>query len=123
MIEKLAEQLVSLTVKEVSELIIILKEKYGINPKNVEKLDNHSDKLNESSKEVTKSVFNITLTSVGSSKLSIVKLIKEITGKGLKESKDLADNVPSIIKESVNKKEANNMKNRFEELGAKVELK
>ncbi|WP_185865882.1 50S ribosomal protein L7/L12 [Blattabacterium cuenoti] len=125
MIEKLAEQLVNLTVKQVNELASILKREYGIEPSNLEKSENISlleEKISKNKKE-EKSIFNIILKSSGNSKLSVVKLVKEITGKGLKESKDLVDNIPSILKESVNKKEAEDLKNKFEEIGAEVELK
>ncbi|WP_185855397.1 50S ribosomal protein L7/L12 [Blattabacterium cuenoti] len=123
MIEKLAEQLVNLTVKQVSELSTVLKEKYGIIPKqNLVNLDT-INKESKSKKEINKSIFNIILKSSGNSKLSVVKLVKEITGKGLKDSKDLVDKIPSIIKESVDKKEADVLKSKFEEIGAEVELK
>ncbi|WP_185853202.1 50S ribosomal protein L7/L12 [Blattabacterium cuenoti] len=123
MIEKLAEQLVNLTVKQVNELASILKKEYGIEPSSLEKSENFHPQEKEISKKEEKSIFNIILKSSGNSKLSVVKLVKEITGKGLKESKDLVDNIPSILKESVNKKEAEDLKNKFEEVGAEVELK
>ncbi|WP_185870379.1 50S ribosomal protein L7/L12 [Blattabacterium cuenoti] len=128
MIEKLAEQLVNLTVKQVNELAIFLKKEYGIEPSNsntrgLEPLVDSSKKESSSSKE-EKNIFNLILKSSGNSKLSVVKLVKEITGKGLKESKELVDNLPNVlIKESVDKKEAENLKNKFEEIGAEVELK
>ncbi|WP_185859167.1 50S ribosomal protein L7/L12 [Blattabacterium cuenoti] len=123
MIEKLAEQLVNLTVKQVNELASILKKEYGIEPSSLEKTENISPQEERISKKEEKSIFNIILKSSGNSKLSVVKLVKEITGKGLKESKDLVDNVPNLLKESVNKKEAEDLKNKFEEIGAEVELK
>ncbi|WP_185871518.1 50S ribosomal protein L7/L12 [Blattabacterium cuenoti] len=124
MIEKLAEQLVNLTVKQVNELANILKKEYGIEPStSVVKMENISSQEEKTSEKEEKSIFNIILKSSGKSKLSVVKLVKEVTGKGLKESKDLVDNIPSILKESVNKKEAEDLKNKFEEIGAEVELK
>ncbi|QIK16569.1 50S ribosomal protein L7/L12 [Blattabacterium sp. DPU] len=125
MIEKLAEQLVNLTVKQVNELATILKKKYGIEPSTSVQIKNTSsqDQKEKISEKEEKSIFNIILKSSGNSKLSVVKLVKEITGKGLKESKDLVDNIPSVLKESVNKKEAEDFKNKFEEIGAEVELK
>ncbi|WP_185877253.1 50S ribosomal protein L7/L12 [Blattabacterium cuenoti] len=125
MIEKLAEQLINLTVKQVNELTNLLKNKYGIKPQSFinestqlknEKKENHVEKE-------SKNIFNIMLKSSGNSKLAVVKLVKEITGKGLKESKDLVDNLPNLIKESVNKEEAENIKNKFEKIGAEIELK
>ncbi|WP_185857189.1 50S ribosomal protein L7/L12 [Blattabacterium cuenoti] len=125
MIEKLAEQLVNLTVKQVNELATLLKKKYGIEPSTSIKVDPPLSQKEETQthEKEEKSIFNIILKSSGNSKLSVVKLVKEITGKGLKESKDLVDNAPSVLKESVNKKEAEDFKNKFEEIGAEVELK
>ncbi|BBA17374.1 50S ribosomal protein L7/L12 [Blattabacterium cuenoti] len=123
MIENLAEQLVNLTVKQVNELATLLKKKYGIEPSTSIKVENISSQKEKVSEKKEKSIFNIILKSSGNSKLSVVKLVKEITGKGLKESKDLVDSIPSILKESINKKEAEDLKNKFEEIGAEVELK
>ncbi|WP_185852018.1 50S ribosomal protein L7/L12 [Blattabacterium cuenoti] len=123
MIEKLAEQLVNLTVKQVNELATLLKRKYGIEPSTSVKVEASSSQKEKTYEKEEKSIFNIILKSSGNSKLSVVKLVKEITGKGLKESKDLVDNLPSVLKESVNKKEAEDFKNKFEEIGAEVELK
>ncbi|BAM99734.1 50S ribosomal protein L7/L12 [Blattabacterium cuenoti] len=124
MIEKLAEQLVNLTVKQVNELATLLKKKYGIEPPSTSvQVENASLQKEKTSEKEEKSIFNIILKSPGNSKLSVVKLVKEITGKGLKESKDIVDNIPSILKESINKKEAEGLKNKFEEIGAEVELK
>ncbi|WP_185863685.1 50S ribosomal protein L7/L12 [Blattabacterium cuenoti] len=126
MIKKLAEQLVNLTVKQVTELATLLKKKYGIKPSTsvkVENVENTSLQKEKTSEKKEKSIFNIILKSSGNSKLSVVKLVKEITGKGLKESKDIVDNIPSVLKESVNKKEAEDLKNKFEKIGAEVELK
>ncbi|AFJ90885.1 50S ribosomal protein L7/L12 [Blattabacterium sp. (Blaberus giganteus)] len=123
MIEKIAEQLVNLTVKQVNELATILKKEYGIEPAPSVQIENTLSKKEKTYEKEEKSVFNIILKSSGNSKLSVVKLVKEITGKGLKESKDLVDNIPSVIKESINKKEAEDLKNKFEEIGAEIELK
>ncbi|WP_341656729.1 50S ribosomal protein L7/L12 [Blattabacterium cuenoti] len=126
MIKKLAEQLVNLTVKQVTELATLLKKKYGIEPSTsvkVENVENTSLQKEKISEKKEKSIFNIILKSSGNSKLSVVKLVKETTGKGLKESKDIVDNIPSILKESINKKEAEDLKNKFEKIGAEVELK
>ncbi|AWU43082.1 50S ribosomal protein L7/L12 [Blattabacterium punctulatus] len=125
MIENLAEKLVNLTVKQVNELSIFLKKKYGIEPSNPflgTSMDIPKNKEKNSEKE-EKNIFNLILKSPGNSKLSVVKLVKEITGKGLKESKELVDNVPNILQESIDKKEAENLKKRLEDIGAEVELK
>lgn len=123
MIEKLAEKLVNLTVKQVTELANILRKEYGIEPSGLLLKSDNNKNVEKSSEKEEKSIFNIILKSTGTSKLSVVKLVKEITGKGLKESKDLADSVPSVLKESVNKKDAEDLKKKFEEIGAEVELK
>ncbi|WP_185870953.1 50S ribosomal protein L7/L12 [Blattabacterium cuenoti] len=123
MIEKLAEKLVNLTVKEVTELANILRKEYGIEPSSLLLKSDNNKNIEKSSEKEEKSIFNIILKSTGASKLSVVKLVKEITGKGLKESKDLVDSVPSVLKESVNKKDAEDLKKKFEEIGAEIELK
>ncbi len=123
MIKKLAEQLVNLTIKQVNELTNILKNEYGIYPDNLISNVVNSNNENKVDDANEKSVFNIILKSSGNSKLSVVKLVKEITGKGLKESKDLVDTLPSTIKESLNKKEAEDLKDKFERVGAEIELK
>ncbi|WP_185854684.1 50S ribosomal protein L7/L12 [Blattabacterium cuenoti] len=122
MIKKLAEQLVNLTVQQVNELSNLLKNEYGIEPSDTLVVDS-SKKKEESSEKEEKNIFNLILKSSGNSKLSVVKLVKEITGKGLKESKELVDNVPNVIKESIDKKEAEELKKKLEEIGADVELK
>ncbi|AGD98081.1 large subunit ribosomal protein L7/L12 [Blattabacterium sp. (Blatta orientalis) str. Tarazona] len=122
MIKKLAEQLVNLTVQQVNELSNLLKNEYGIEPSDTLVVDSSKKKEISSEKE-EKNIFNLILKSSGNSKLSVVKLVKEITGKGLKESKELVDNVPNVIKESIDKKEAEELKKKLEEIGADVELK
>lgn len=122
MIKKLAEKLVNLTVQQVNELSNFLKNEYGIEPSNTLVVDS-SKKKEESFEKEEKNIFNLILKSSGNSKLSVVKLVKEITGKGLKESKELVDNVPNVIKESIDKKEAEELKKKLEEIGADVELK
>ncbi|XXS36610.1 MAG: 50S ribosomal protein L7/L12 [Candidatus Karelsulcia muelleri] len=118
-IANLAKELVNLTVTEVNELTIILKKDYGLEYNH----DNltETDPINqEQKKENIK--YNIILKSSGTSKLAVVKLIKEITGRGLKDSKELVDSVPTTIKESLNKEEAELLKKKFEEIGAEIEL-
>ncbi|XMD32858.1 MAG: 50S ribosomal protein L7/L12 [Candidatus Karelsulcia muelleri] len=118
-LKKLAEKLVNLTVKEVTELSTILKENYGIMAPPT--TSSEETKLSLESKQ-EKKTFNVIIKSSGKSKLAVVKLIKEVTGKGLKESKDLVDSAPTIIKESLKKEEAESLKNKFENIGAEIEL-
>ena len=106
-----AEQLVNLTVKEVNELAQILKEEYNIEP------------AAAGAAAEEKSAFDVVLKAAGANKLAIVKLVKELTGLGLKEAKDLVDGAPSNIKEGLAKAEAEALKKQLEEAGAEVELK
>ena len=108
-----AEQLVNLTVKEVNELAQILKDEYGIEPA-------AGAAAAEAAEEKTS--FDVVLKSAGAAKLAIVKLVKEQTGLGLKEAKDLVDGAPSKIKEGVDKATAEALKKALEEGGAEVEL-
>lgn len=118
-----AEQLVNLTVKEVNELATILKDEYGIEPAAaaVAVAVGGGAAGGEAAEE--KSEFDVILTAPGGSKLAVVKLVKELTGTGLKDAKDLVDNAPSPIKEGVSKDEAEALKAQLEEAGAEVELK
>lgn len=117
-----AEQLVNLTVKEVNELAQILKEEYGIEPAAAAvAVAAAPGAAGEAAEE--KSNFDVMLKSAGAAKLQVVKLVKELTGLGLKEAKELVDNAPSAIKEGVAKAEAEDLKKKLEEAGAEVELK
>lgn len=123
-LKQLAEQLVNLTVKEVNELAEILKEEYGIEPAAAAAVAVAGPAVAggaETAEE--KSEFDVILKSAGSSKLAVVKLVKELTGKGLKEAKDLVDGAPQTVKEAVSKDEAEALKKQLEEAGAEVELK
>ena len=123
-LKKVAEQLVGLTVKEVNELADILKDEYGIEPAAggaVMMAGPAGDASGAAAEE--KSEFDVVLKSAGGSKLAVVKLVKELTGLGLKEAKDLVDNTPSSIKEAVSKDDAEGLKKSLEEAGAEVELK
>lgn len=119
-----AEQLVNLTVKEVNELATILKDEYGIEPAAAAVIAGPAAGAGsgEAAAEV-KSTFDVVLKSAGGAKLQIVKLVKEMTGLGLKEAKDLVDAAPKAVKEGVSKEEAESLKAQFEEAGAEVELK
>jgi large subunit ribosomal protein L7/L12 len=118
-----AEQLVNLTVKEVNELAGILKEEYGIEPAAAAVAVAAGGAAAGGDAAEEKSEFDVVLTAPGGSKLAVVKLVKELTGLGLKDAKGLVDNVPSPIKEGVAKYEAEALKAQLEEAGAEVELK
>ncbi|MDG1685796.1 MAG: 50S ribosomal protein L7/L12 [Flavobacteriaceae bacterium TMED147] len=123
-LKEFAEQLVNLTVKEVSELADILKDEYGIEPAAAAVAvagPAAGGAAGDAGEE--KSEFDVVLTAAGGSKLAVVKLVKELTGLGLKEAKDLVDNAPSPIKEGIAKDEAEALKKSLEEAGAEVELK
>ena len=119
-----AEQLVNLTVKEVNELADILKEEYGIEPAAAAvAVAAGGGAAGGGDADDEKSEFDVVLTAPGASKLAVVKLVKELTGLGLKDAKGLVDNAPSPIKEGVAKDEAEALKTQLEEAGAEVELK
>ena len=118
-----AEQLVNLTVKEVNELAEILKEEYGIEPAAAAVAVAAGPAAGGDAGGEEKSEFDVILKAAGGSKLAVVKLVKELTGLGLKEAKELVDNAPSPIKEGVAKDEADGLKSSLEEAGAEVELK
>tara|TARA_B110000503_G_scaffold135301_1_gene215624 strand:- start:114 stop:488 length:375 start_codon:yes stop_codon:yes gene_type:complete len=117
-----AEQLVNLTVKEVNELATILKEEYGIEPAAAAAaVAGPAAGGEEAAEEQTE--FDVILTAAGGSKLAVVKLVKELTGLGLKEAKGIVDSAPAAVKEGVTKDEAAALKAALEEAGAEVELK
>ncbi len=120
-----AEQLVGLSIKEVNELVEILKEEHGIEPAAAGPVMVAGGAAAGGGAEVAeeKSSFDVVLKSAGSAKLAIVKIVKEMTGLGLKEAKDLVDGAPKALKEGVNKDEADALKAKLEEAGAEVELK
>ncbi|MFH1320271.1 MAG: 50S ribosomal protein L7/L12 [Bacteroidota bacterium] len=118
-----ANQLVNLTVKEVNELAQILKDDHGIEPAAAAPIAVASGiSEEEGGAKEEKSTFNVILKAPGGAKLAIVKLVKELTGLGLKESKELVDAAPKAIKEGVSKEEAEALKKQLEETGAEVEL-
>ena len=117
-----AEQLVNLTVKEVSELTTILKEEYGIEPAAAAVAVAAGPAAGAAAAE-EKSSFDVVLKSAGANKLAVVKVVKELTGLGLKEAKDMVDGAPNNVKEGVAKAEAEDLKKKLEEAGAEVELK
>ena len=117
-----AEQLVNLSVKEVNELATILKDEYGIEPAAAAVVAGPAAGGGDAAGE-EKSEFDVVLKAAGGSKLAVVKLVKELTGLGLKEAKELVDGAPSNVKEGVSKDEAEALKAQLEEAGAEVELK
>jgi len=120
-LKQFAEQLVNLTVKEVNDLATILKDEYGIEPAAAAVVVAAGGDGGAAAEEQTE--FTVVLKEAGASKLAVVKAVKELTGLGLKESKDLVDAAPSNIKEGVTKDEAEGLKKSLEEAGAVVELK
>ena len=118
-----AEQLVNLSVKEVSELADILKNEYGIEPAAAAVAAPAAAGGAGADAAEEKSEFDVVLTAAGGSKLAVVKLVKELTGLGLKDAKELVDGAPKTIKEAVSKDEAEGFKKSLEEAGAEVELK
>ena len=123
-VKDFAEKLVNLTVKEVSELTTILKEEYGIEPAAAAvAVAASSGGVDGGSAGEEKTEFDVILKAAGGSKLAVVKLVKELTGKGLKDAKDLVDGAPATLKEGVTTDEANAMKDQLEGAGAEVELK
>jgi large subunit ribosomal protein L7/L12 len=120
-LKKFAEELVNLTVKDVNELATILKDEYGIEPAAAAAVAVAGPAAGEAAEEQTE--FDVILKAAGGSKLAVVKLVKELTGKGLKEAKELVDSAPCAIKEAVSKDEAEGLKTSLEEAGAEVEVK
>jgi large subunit ribosomal protein L7/L12 len=122
---QLAEQLVNLTVKEVKELTDILKDQYGIEPAaaGAVVVAAAAGGGSEAAAEEEKTSFDVILKAAGASKLAVVKLVKDLTGLGLKEAKDLVDAAPKPVKEGVAKDEAEALKKSLEEAGAEVEIK
>ena len=118
-----AEQLVNLSVKEVSELADILKNEYGIEPAAAAVAAPAAAGGAGGDAAEEKSEFDVVLTAAGGSKLAVVKLVKELTGLGLKDAKELVDGAPKTIKDAVSKDEAEGFKKSLEEAGAEVELK
>jgi len=119
-----AEQLVNLTVKEVNELATILKDEYGIEPAAAAPVMVAGGPAADAAEApVEKTAFDVILKGAGPNKLQVVKLVKDLTGLGLKEAKDLVDGAPKALKEGVAKDEAEGLKKSLEEAGAEVEIK
>jgi len=122
-VKALGDQLVELTVKEVNELASYLKETYGIEPAAAAVAVAGPAAGGGGAAAAEKTNFDVVLKSAGANKLQIVKLVKELTGLGLKEAKDVVDGAPKTIKEGLPKDEAENLKKQLVEAGAEVELK
>ncbi len=122
-VKKIADQLVELTVKEVNELLDVLKEEHGIEPAAAAVAVAGPAAGGDAGAAVEKSEFDVILKAPGGAKLQIVKLVKELTGLGLKEAKAVVDSAPAPVKEGVSKDEAESLKTQLEEAGAEVELK
>jgi large subunit ribosomal protein L7/L12 len=120
-VKALAEQLVGLTVKEVQELADVLKADYGIEPAAAAVVVS-GDAGGGAAAVEEKTAFNVVLKSGGASKLNVVKIVKDLTGLGLKEAKDLVDGAPKNVKEGVSKAEAEEIANKLKEAGADVEI-
>jgi large subunit ribosomal protein L7/L12 len=121
-INAIAGQLVELTVKEVNELLIVLKDKYGIEPA-AAAVAVAGPVAAEAAAVVEKNTFDVILKAPGGAKLQIVKLVKDLTGLGLKEAKAVVDAAPAPVKEGISKEEAESIKAQLVEAGAEVELK
>ena len=121
-LKQIAETLVNLTVKEVNELATILKDEYGIEPA-AAAVAIAAGPAAAGEAAVEKTEFDVILKDAGASKLAVVKLVKELTGAGLKEAKEMVDGAPATLKEGVSKDEAEGLKKSLEEAGAQVEIK
>lgn len=122
-LKEFAEQLVSLSVKEVNELAKILKEEYGIEPAAAAVAVAAGGAGGGAAAAEEKTSFDVILKSAGANKLQVVKVVKELTGLGLKEAKDLVDGAPKPVKEGTSKEDADSIKAKLDEAGAEVEIK
>lgn len=122
--QELLNQIESMSVLELSQLVKALEEKFGVSASAMPMAMPQGgivQGISEAGEE--KSIFNVVLTDAGANKIQVIKVVKDATGKGLKEAKDLVDNLPATIKEEVKKEEAEELKKKVEEAGGKVELK
>jgi len=121
-VKALAEQLVALSVKDVQELANVLKADYGIEPTAAAVVAVAGGGGDAGAAPAEKTAFNVVLKSAGASKLNVVKIVKDLTGLGLKEAKELVDGAPKNVKEGVSKAEAEDLANKLKEAGAEVEI-
>jgi large subunit ribosomal protein L7/L12 len=122
-VETLVEEIGKLSVVELSELVKALQDKFGVSAATPVQVVAQGGSEAASAKTEEKTEYNITMTSCGDKKIQVLKVLRELTGLGLKEAKDMIDNLPKNIKEGVSKEEAHNMKSKLEEVGATIELK
>lgn len=122
-VKAIAETLVNLTVKEVQELATVLKDEYGIEPAAAAVVVAGGGAAGGADAGTAKTAFDVILVDAGAAKLGVVKVVKDLTGLGLKEAKDLVDGAPKPVKEGIAKEEAESIKKALEEAGAKVEVK
>ena len=121
-VKALAEQLVALTVKDVQELANVLKSEYGIEPAAAAVVMSGGGAGEAAAAPAEKTSFNVVLKSAGASKLNVVKIVKDLTGLGLKEAKELVDGAPKNVKEGISKGEAEDIATKLKEAGAEVEI-
>ena len=122
--EDLLKQIESMSVLELSQFVKALEEKFGVSASVMPQvMPQGAGAAAASSAEEEKSIFNVVLTDAGANKIQVIKVVKDATGKGLKEAKDLVDNLPATIKEEVKKEEAQELKKKIEAAGGKAELK
>jgi large subunit ribosomal protein L7/L12 len=119
----LVEKIEKLSVLDLAELVKILEKRFGVSPQAMIAAPVAASSTPSETKEEEKKFFDVELTSVGENKIGVIKIVRDLTGKGLKEAKDLVDTAPKIIKEKVSKEEAEEIKKKLEEVGAKVTLK
>jgi len=126
--KKILEEIEKMTVLDLAEFIKILEKKFGVTsqPQFIPTVIPQTQEASQAEKKEEKALFNLVLSQVGAKKIEVIKLVREVTGLGLKDAKDLVDKVesgPQTIKENVKKEEAEEIKKKFEQIGAKVELK
>jgi len=121
--KKLVEEIEKMSVLELSELVKVLEDKFGVSAAAPMAVAAMPAAGGEEGGAVEKSTYDVELTSAGAAKIAVIKMVREITGQGLKESKDIVDAAPKVIKAGVSKTEADEMKKKLEEAGATVELK
>lgn len=122
--EDLLKQIESMSVLELSQFVKVLEEKFGVSASAMPMMMPSAGAAAAGAEAVEeKSAFNVVLTDSGANKIQVIKVVKDATGKGLKEAKDMVDNLPSTLKEGVKKEEAEELKKKVEEAGGKVELK
>ena len=122
--EELLKQIETMSVLELSQFVKALEEKFGVSGANMPMMmAPGAGAVGQAAPEDEKSIFTVVLTDAGLTKIQVIKVVKDVTGKGLKEAKDLVDNLPSTLKEGVKKEEAEELKKKVEAAGGKVELK